>query len=378
MKNIPLLDLPAQFDRIREDVYDAVRAVIESQAFILGPVVRRFEENLETYTQADHAIGCASGTDALILALASLDIGPGDDVVTTPFSFFSTASCAYRVGARPRFVDIDPDSFNIDPSRLEKAVTPDTKAILPVHLFGQCADMTAILEIANRRKIPVIEDAAQALGSTFEDPNGVSGHAGTLGRLGCYSFFPSKNLGGFGDGGAVVTGDEALAERLRALRVHGGVQMYYHEDVGWNSRLDAIQAAVLSVKLPHLDAWGTARASNAVRYDRLFEEAGLVNSGAVRPPRRTGTGRHIFNQYTLRVQRRDELREHLRGGGIGHSVYYPVPLHLQPCFRELGYEEGSFPEAERAAREAISIPVYPEMQPGMQERVVDRFVDFYR
>ncbi|MBD3869057.1 MAG: DegT/DnrJ/EryC1/StrS family aminotransferase [Acidobacteria bacterium] len=378
MSQIPLLDLKAQFETMREEIYEAIRQVVESQYFVLGPVVRKFEESLEQYVGASHAVGCASGTDALILALAALDIGPGDEVVTTPFSFFSTASCAYKVGARPRFVDIDPGSFNMDPEKLAEAIGPRTRAILPVHLFGQCAAMQPILQTAAAHDIPVVEDAAQALGSTYEAPDGGgSGHAGTLGRLGCYSFFPSKNLGGFGDGGAVVTDDEQLAERLRSLRVHGGVQMYHHEDVGWNSRLDALQAAVLAVKLPRLDLWGQGRAENAKRYDALFAESGLVEAGAVRLPRRTGTGRHIFNQYTLRAKDRDRLRAHLNEAGVGHSVYYPVALHQQECFQELGYGEGSFPEAERACAEVLSLPVYPELTPAMLEQVVETIGRFY-
>ena len=249
---------------------------------------------------------------------------------------------------------------------------------MPVHLFGQCAAMKPILAIAGAAGLPVVEDAAQALGSTYEAPDGgPAGHAGTLGRLGCYSFFPSKNLGGFGDGGAVVTGDAALAERLRSLRVHGGVQMYHHEDVGWNSRLDALQAAVLAVKLPRLDRWGRGRVENADRYDELFRQSGLVDSGAVRLPHRTGTGRHIFNQYTVRVKDRDRLRGHLNEAGIGNSVYYPVPLHQQECFRELGYSEGSFPVAEQACREVLSLPVYPELEPDMLEQVVESIRSFY-
>ena len=378
MSKIPLLDLKAQFETMREEIYEAIRQVVESQYFVLGPGVRKFEESLERYTGAAHAVGCASGTDALILALAALNIGLGDEVVTSPFSFFSTASCAYKVGARPRFVDIDPDSFNLNPELLEDAIGPRTRAILPVHLFGQCAAMKPILAMASDRDIPVVEDAAQALGSTYEATDGgPAGHAGTLGRMGCYSFFPSKNLGGYGDGGAVVTGDPKLAERLRSLRVHGGVQMYHHEDVGWNSRLDALQAAVLAVKLPRLDLWGQGRAENARRYDALFAESGLVKSGAVRLPHRTGTGRHIFNQYTLRVQDRDRLRTHLNEAGVGHSVYYPVPLHQQECFQELGYGEGSFPEAEKACREVLSLPVYPELTPAMLEQVVEAIGRFY-
>ena len=378
MSPIPLLDLKAQFDTMREEIYAAIRQVVESQYFVLGPVVRSFEEDLERYVGSSHAVGCASGTDALILALAALGVGQGDEVVTTPFSFFSTASCAYKVGARPRFVDIDPDSFNMDPGKLAEAIGPRTRGIVPVHLFGQCAAMKPILDIAATAGIPVVEDAAQALGSTYEaEDGGPAGHAGTLGRLGCYSFFPSKNLGGFGDGGAVVTDDAGLAEKLRSLRVHGGVQMYHHEDVGWNSRLDALQAAVLAVKLPRLDGWGEGRAANAGRYDELFRESGLLDGGEVRLPHRTGTGRHIFNQYTLRVRDRDGLREHLNKAGIGNSVYYPVPLHQQECFRELGYGEGSFPEAEQACREVLSLPVYPELTPDMLEQVVESIRRFY-
>jgi len=319
-----------------------------------------------------HAVGCASGTDALILSLAALGVGPGDEVLTSPFSFFSSASCAYKVGARPSFADIDPSTVNLDPEKAEAAVGPRTRALLPVHLFGQCADMDAFRQIASRRGLPIVEDAAQALGATYRTEA-----AGAMGAAGCYSFFPSKNLGGFGDGGMVVTSDADLAERLRLLRVHGGQQMYHHGWVGWNSRLDALQAAVLRVKLPHLDGWSKGRAENAARYDAWFEESGLVQSGRITLPRRAPDRGHIYNQYTLRVERRDELREHLKGAGIGHSVYYPVPLHLQECFRELGYAEGDFPEAEKACREVVSLPVYPELTREQQERVVAAVVGFY-
>jgi dTDP-4-amino-4,6-dideoxygalactose transaminase len=340
--SVPLLDLKAQFAPLRRQIEEAIGEVVESQAFILGEQVERLEIEVARYTGARYAVGCASGTDALILALASLGVGRGDEVLTSPFSFFSTASCAYKVGARPAFADIDPLSFNLDPEKVERAITPRTRALLPVHLFGQCAAMDALLEIAERRGLPLVEDAAQALGATYRsEARGATLHAGVMGDAGCYSFFPTKNLGGFGDGGMVVTDDEKRAEALRLLRVHGGRQMYHHRWVGWNSRLDAIQAAVLRVKLPHLDAWSTARRENADRYDAWLEESGVTAAGHVRLPHRDERSNTIFNQYTLRVERRDELREHLSERGIGNSVYYPVPLHLQDCFAELARLRGS-------------------------------------
>jgi len=376
---VPLLDLRAQFAPLRELVYEAIRDVVERQAFILGEPVERLEAEVADYVGAPYAVGCASGTDALILALAALGIGPGDRVLTTPFSFFSTASCAYKVGARPAFADIDPDTFNLDPERVRDALTPDTRALLPVHLFGQCADMDPLQELGERRGLAVVEDAAQSLGATYGSPRtGVQLRAGTIGTIGCYSFFPSKNLGAFGDGGMVVTADEELAERLRVLRVHGGRQMYHHRYVGWNSRLDALQAAVLRVKLPHLDAWSRARAANADRYDRWLRESGLTDAGKVTVPARLAGASHIFNQYTVRVVERDRLREHLQAAGIGNAIYYPVPLHLQECFGELGYREGDFPVAEEACREVLSLPVYPELGEARQRRVVAAIVDFYR
>jgi dTDP-4-amino-4,6-dideoxygalactose transaminase len=379
MKPVPLLDLKAQFAPLRDRINEAVQRVIDSQYFILGPDVEALEKAVAEYTGALHAVGCASGTDALILSLAALDVGPGDEVLTTPFSFFSTASCAYKAGARPAFADIDPVTFNIDPARVEEAIGPGTKALLPVHLFGQSAEMDALLEIGRARGLPVIEDAAQALGATYRTAASDQPlHCGSMATLGCYSFFPTKNLGGFGDGGMVVTSDETLADRVRELRVHGGRQMYHHKWVGWNSRLDALQAAVLKIKLPHLDDWSAGRAANADHYDRLLTESGLVENGTVRLPHRTDKARHIFNQYTLRVERRDELKKHLGERAIGCSVYYPVPLHLQECFRGLGYKEGDFPHAERACREVISLPVYPELTGEQQQRVVEEIADFYR
>lgn len=378
MERIPLLDLKAQYAPLRETVEQRVRAVMDSQMFILGETVERFEHECAAYTGAKHAVGCASGTDALILALAGLGIGPGDRVLTTPFSFFSTASCAYKVGARPAFADIDEETFNLDPQSAEAALELDVRAVIPVHLFGQSADMDAFLDLAERRGVAVVEDAAQALGGSYESSRlGGTRHLGTMGDIGCYSFFPTKNLGCFGDGGMMVTDDDTLAETLRVLRVHGGRQMYHHRWVGWNSRLDALQAAVLSVKLPHLDDWSRGRRANADLYDRLFAESGLIDAGCVRVPPRAARARHIFNQYTLRVERRDALRQHLDARGVGHSVYYPVALHLQECFADLGYGEGDFPRAERACREVISLPVYPELGHGQIERVVATIAEFY-
>lgn len=375
---VPLLDLRAQFAALREEIGQALGHVLESQSFILGPVVERFELEVARTTGAGHAIACASGTDALILSLAALGVGPGDEVLTSPFSFFSTASCAYKVGARPAFADIEPETFNLDPELAGQAVTSRTRALLPVHLFGQCAAMDAFGELARRHNIPLVEDAAQALGATYSSQGAQAPlHAGTMGDVGCYSFFPTKNLGGFGDGGMAVTSDAQLADRLRLLRVHGGREMYHHRFVGWNSRLDAIQAAVLGVKLPWLPRWCAARGENAARYDRAFTECGLAASGDVRLPGRSAASSHIFNQYTLRVADRDRLRDHLRATGIGHGVYYPVPLHLQECFSDLGYGVGDFPLAEQACREVVSLPIYPELTQQQQERVAHAIAKFY-
>ena len=379
MEPVPLLDLKRQYEGIRVEVEGALAEVVASQAFVLGPVVERFERQVAAYTGSRHAIGCASGSDALILSLAALGVGPGDEVLTSPFSFFASASCAYKVGARPRFADIDPETFNLCPESTASALTPRTRALVPVHLFGQCAPLDELAALCGPRDIPIVEDAAQALGANYRSASrGATLRAGAYGALGCYSFFPTKNLGGFGDGGMVVTDDDALAERLRLLRVHGGRQMYEHRFVGWNSRLDALQAAVLGVKLGHLDRWSEARAAHAVRYDDWLREAGLVAAGHVRPPARHVGSSHIYNQYTLRVERRDELRKALSERLIGHAVYYPVPLHQQECFRELGYRPGSLPHAEEACREVISLPVYPELTAEEQRRVVEALVEFYR
>ena len=379
MDRIPLLDLKLQFASIREDVDRVLHRVVESQLFILGSEVADLEKEIAAYIGARHAIGCASGTDALILALRGLGLRAGDEVVTTPFSFFASASCAALLGARPVFVDIERGSFNIDPAKIEEAITPKTKAILPVHLFGQCADLDAIGEVASRRGLPVVEDACQSIGATFASKTqGATRGAGCWGAAGAFSFFPSKNLGGFGDGGLVTTGDDDLAARIRVLRVHGERERYKHQAIGWNSRLDALQAAVLRVKLPHLDAWHVARAANAERYDRLFEESGLVAAESIALPARAVEGRHVFNQYTIRARERDALARHLDSRGIGTGIYYPIPLHLQECFAHLGYRPGDMPESERASREVLSLPIFPELTPPQIDRVVAEIAAFYR
>lgn len=356
---VPLLDLKAQYAPLRDDIRRVLDEVCDSQHFILGPQVEALENEIAEYVGTEHAIGCASGTDALLLALMALGVGQGDEVITTPFTFFATGGSISRVGARPVFVDIEPDTFNISPAAIAPAVTDRTKAIMPVHLFGQCADMDAILEAAG--DIPVVEDAAQALSAEYKGKR-----AGGLGSLACFSFFPSKNLGGFGDGGMVTTGDGELADRIRRLRVHGARERYYHDEIGLNSRLDALQAAVLRVKLPHLDAWSDARAANAARHDRLFEGSSVVTPVA-RPE-----CRHVYNQYTLRVPKRDDVMAHLKANDIGCAIYYPVLLHLQQCYADLGHSEGDLPEAERAAGEVISIPVYPELTDDMAAHVADK------
>jgi dTDP-4-amino-4,6-dideoxygalactose transaminase len=368
--NVPLLDLRAQFQTIRGEVMAAVERVFESQHFILGPEVEAFEREAAEYCRIKHAIGCGSGSDALLLALTALGVGPGDEVVTASFSFFATAGSIARLGARPVFVDISPDDFNVDPNLIERAITPRAKVILPVHLFGQCAEMDAIREVADRHNLPVVEDAAQAIGAGYCERR-----AGAMGAVGCFSFFPSKNLGGAGEGGLMTTDDDDLAEKLRLLRVHGMRPKYYHKVVGVNSRLDALQAAVLGVKLKYLERWSDARRRNAEHYDKLFAEAGVeeVTTPAVRPNRR-----HIFNQYTIRCSRRDELMDFLKRRGVGSEIYYPAPLHLQECFAHLGYKPGDLPATERASRECLSLPIYPELTEEMRQYVVEKIAEFYR
>ena len=367
----PFLDLKSQFATIRDEVLTAVSGVLESQQFILGPQVKEFEGEIAAKLGAKFAIGCASGTDALILALMAAGIGPGDAVITTPFSFVATAGAIAQVGARPVFVDIEAASFNIDPTKIEAAITPKTRAIVPVHLFGLPADLSPILGIARRRKQLVIEDAAQAIGAGY---NGK--FAGTMGDFGCFSFFPSKNLGAAGDGGLITTNDATMAERLRMIRVHGSKSKYLHEIQGINSRLDALQAAILRVKLRHLDGWAEGRAKRAERYQKLFDEKGLarfVRCPAVPSPE----FHHVYNQFTIRAERRDELKDSLLKNGIPCEIYYPLCLHLQKAFSGLGYRSGQMPIAEKASEEVLSLPVFPELTDEQQDAVVEGIAEFY-
>jgi dTDP-4-amino-4,6-dideoxygalactose transaminase len=371
--NVPLLDLKEQYRGVAGDVMRAIQSVIDDQRFILGPVVDEFEHDVERALGVKHAVGCASGTDALLLALRAFDC-PGAEVVTTPFTFFATAGTIHNVGAKPVFADIDADTFNLDPRAAEDAVTERTRAVMPVHLFGQMAEMEAFQSLGRRRGAAIIEDAAQAIGARQRTADGTWITTGTLGDACAFSFFPTKNLGAFGDAGMTVTNDEATAERLRKLRVHGGRQMYHHEEVGYNSRLDALQAAVLAAKLPHLEAWSAARRRHAAFYDDALAGIG----GLVTPVVRDGN-ESIVNQYTVRVLdgKRDALREHLTAAGVGSSVYYPVPLHLQECFAYLGCREGQFPESERACREVLSIPVYPELTEAQTGYVAESIRAFF-
>jgi dTDP-4-amino-4,6-dideoxygalactose transaminase len=367
----PFLDLKAQFATIRDETMGAVARVMESQEFILGREVRLFEEEAATMLGARYAISCASCSDALVLALMALNIGAGDQVVTTPFTFGATAGSIARLGAKPIFVDIDPDTYNIEPTQLESAITPRTRALMPVHLFGLPANLGLILDIARRHGLEVIEDAAQAIGARYGDRA-----VGTFGILGCFSFFPSKNLGCAGDGGLIVTNDAGLAEKLRLLRAHGSAKKYHYEILGMNSRLDAIQAAILRVKLDRLNSWTDARQSHARRYCELFETAGLTDR--IKLPRLPATPvSHVYNQFSIRCSRRDELRDYLRRGGIPTEIYYPLPLHLQPAFSPLGYRRGQFPIAESACEQILSLPVYPEMADWQQVAVVRAIAEFY-
>jgi dTDP-4-amino-4,6-dideoxygalactose transaminase len=369
--NVPLLDLQAQYAPLRDDILAAIARVCDSQRFIMGPEIDALEGELAAMLGIRHAIAVSSGTDALLLALMTLDIKAGDEVITTPFSFFATAGCVVRVGARPVLVDIDPQTFNIDPALVAAAISPRTKAIMPVHLFGAAADMDPIMAAADRAGVAVIEDAAQAIGATYR-----SRPLGGIGALGCFSFFPSKNLGAFGDAGLVTTNDDALAAKARLLRTHGMKPKYYHHLVGGNFRMDALQAAVLRVKAPHLDGWTEGRRRNAARYRALFREAGL--DGAVAVPADPADRRHIYNQFVIRTPERDGLKRHLDEHGIGNEVYYPVPFHLQPCFADLGYRRGAFPHAERAAVEALAIPIYGELTDAQQCTVVSTIGEFVR
>jgi len=364
---VPLLDLRAQYAEIRTEMDDAVRRVMESTRFIGGPEVTGLEEEVARYSQCAHAIGVASGTDALLLALWALGIGAGDEVITSAYSFFASAGTISNNDATPVFVDIDPRTYNIDPLLIEARITPRTKAIMPVSLFGQCCDLTAIRAIAEKHKLWVIEDAAQSIGSEWEGRR-----SGSMTDLGCFSFFPSKNLGAAGDGGMVVTQDAELAERVRLLKDHGAKPKYHHSRIGTNSRLDALQAAILRVKLKHLDRWSEQRARNAALYHDRFE------GSRVGRPWKDPRSRHIYNQYVIRVPRRDELKTFLTERGIGCEVYYPIPLHLQKCFAPLGYREGDMPHSEAAAQETIALPIYPELTEEQIRHVaatVREFVD---
>src|SRR5262245_23013804 len=369
MMKVPLLDLKAQYSTIRSEIGEAIERLVESQRFILGPEVEGLEQEIAAFCNARFAIGLSSGTDALLAALMAIGTRPGDEVITTTYSFFATAGVIARLGAHPVFVDIDPKTFNLDSTAVGQKITSRTKAIMPVHLFGQCTAMDPIMEIAKDKGIHVIEDAAQAIGA--RDNKGRQ--AGTIGDMGCFSFFPSKNLGAFGDGGMVVTNDEKLAEIVRVLRVHGGKPKYHHSLVGGNFRLDALQAAVLRVKLKYLTTWTEARRNNARRYRLLFQEKGLLQCVSL-PKDSPG---HIYNQFVVRFPDRDRLQSFLRQNRVETEIYYPIPLHLQECFRHLGYQTGDFPRAEAAARESLALPVYSEIAEEQQRYVVGKIREFY-
>jgi len=374
---IPLLDLKAQYQKIKGEVNQAVTDVLESQHFILGPKVSELEEKIAAYSDTRYAVGVSSGSDALLVCLMALDIQPDDEVITSPFTFFSTAGVISRMNATPVFVDIDPVTYNIDPAKVESALTRRTKAMIPVHLYGQCADMDPLIEIAKKYNIAIIEDAAQSIGAQYKGKK-----AGSMGDMGTFSFFPSKNLGGFGDGGMVVTNDESLYKKLRILRIHGGEPKYYHKFIGGNFRLDALQAAVLIVKLKYLDEWSEARRHNAVYYNQKLLETGLVDKRIIELPASVYENSgdkdyHIYNQYTIRAKHRDRLRNFLRESDIGTEIYYPLPLHLQECFKELGYLKGDFPEAELASNMVLSLPIYPELSKEQKDYAVKKIKEFY-
>ena len=362
---VPLLDLKRQYQSIKNEIDGAVQKVLEGTQFIMGPEVKTLEENVTKYCGTKYGIGVASGTDALLLSLRVCGVGSGDEVIIPTFTFFATAGVVSRLGATPVFVDIDPDTYNIDPQLIEKKITRNTKAIIPVHLFGQCADMDPILEIAQKHNLKVVEDAAQAIGARYKGKK-----AGSRGDLGCFSFFPSKNLGGAGDGGMVVTHDESLADLVRKLRVHGATQKYYHSIVGYNSRLDTLQAAILDVKLRYLDQWSAKRNEKAKVYDQAFKDLDIVT------PKVEKFNNHIYHQYTIAVKNRDGLKEHLTKNQIGWAVYYPLPLHLQECYKSLGHRQGDLPVSERKANEVISLPIFPELTTQEQEFVIESIKSF--
>ncbi|MEO6588589.1 MAG: DegT/DnrJ/EryC1/StrS family aminotransferase [Pyrinomonadaceae bacterium] len=368
---VPLLDLAEQNQLLRPEIEAALGRVLDTNGFILGSEVAALEKELADYCGAKHAIACASGTDALLLALMAYDISSGYEVITTPYSFFATVSCITRLGAVPVFVDIDPKTYNLDVSQIEERITDKTKAIQPVHLYGQCADMDALMNISEKYNIPIVEDAAQAIGAEDRGKR-----AGSIGDIGCFSFYPSKNLGGMGDGGFMTTNNDDLAHKLNALRVHGSFERYYHKWVGLNSRLDGFQGAVLRVKLPHLDSWSDKRKANADYYRKLFTDAGLTEQ--ITLPLERENVRHIYNQFVVRVpEKRHELRQFLTENEIGTDVYYPVSLHLQECFEYLGYTEGDFPESEKASLETLALPIFPELKPEQQEFVARKIGEFF-
>ncbi len=363
---IPLLDLKAQYATIKDEILSAINEVLDSQICIGGPKVAQLEQAIAAISDCKYAVGVSSGTDAILNSLMSLGIGAGDEVITTPFTFFATAGCIARTGAKPVFVDIDPQTYNIDPAGLSSAVTDKTKAVIPVHLYGQMADMDAIMAFANQHNLAVIEDAAQSITSTYKGKK-----AGSMGTTGCFSFFPSKNLGGIGDGGMIVTNDEQLYNQLLIMRNHGSKPKYYHSYIGGNFRLDPIQAAALLVKLPHLDNWSAARRENAAYYNQKFANCDSITTPYISPDCVS-----IYNQYVIRVPRRDELVAHLKQNQIGCEIYYPLPLHLQKCFAYLGYKQGDLPNAEQAAREVMALPIYPELTHEMQDYVAETILNF--
>ena len=364
---VPLLDLKAQYATIKDEIKAVINEVLESQYFILGPKVEQFEKQIAKYCNTEHAVGVASGSDALLISLIAIDVGYGDEVITTPYTFFATAGSISRLGAKPVFVDIDPNTYNINSELIEDKITDKTKAIIPVHLYGQCAEMDPILEIAEKHNLYVIEDAAQAIGAKYKERK-----AGSMGDLGCLSFFPSKNLGGYGDGGMVVTNNVELAEKIRVIRVHGAEPKYHHSIIGLNSRLDAIQAVVLSVKLKYLNRWSEARRENAKVYNALFAGTDVVT------PYVEDHNYHIYNQYVIRVKNRDSVQNYLKEQNIGTAIYYPIPLHLQGCYAGLGYIEGDCPESEKAAKETLALPIYPELTEEQQKFVVEAIRDYLR
>ena len=380
LQQVPLLDLRRQYARIRHEIEPALARVCESQHFVLGAEVEAFEQEAAKYLGVAHVVGCASGTDALWLAMEATGVGVGLDVATTPFSFFASASSILRCGARPAFFDIDPQTFNLDPEAVERRLKEyrgtRVKVVMPVHLYGQCVDMDRFARLAEEYKLSIVEDAAQAFGSGWRGKR-----AGGLGKAAAFSFYPTKNLSCYGDGGCVTTNDAAIAARVRSLRNHGSPRRYYHDEIGWNSRLDAMQGAVLRVKLKYIETWNDERRAAAARYDDLFKRAGLLGrgttAGPVRIPQTTASAHHIFHQYVIRAERRDALRQSLNERQIGTEIYYPVPLHLQRCLRYLGYGAGDFPEAERAAAEVLALPIFPEITAAEQQYVVQAIADFY-